>query len=187
MAKKIINIGSAPNSRDGDTVRTAFNKINQNFDELYQQVSAITGVADPDAISNLDIKGSVYADDGTLMIDAASGKILPSALPNNTPSSYTFNAIFDSQGNLSAVDGLPEGWTANVSDNFVTIIHPLMRLPNTISYWGHRDNGEFRLRFPTPGYPALVLPSMDYRIELQLTAATTGADENQFAVITIMI
>lgn len=35
MAKQIINIGTALNAKNGDTVRDAFNKTNQNFDELY--------------------------------------------------------------------------------------------------------------------------------------------------------
>jgi hypothetical protein len=34
MAKQLINIGT-PNGRDGDTVRVAFGKINDNFGELY--------------------------------------------------------------------------------------------------------------------------------------------------------
>jgi hypothetical protein len=32
MAKQEINLGSAPNAGDGDPLRTAFNKINENFD-----------------------------------------------------------------------------------------------------------------------------------------------------------
>ncbi len=35
MAKQEINLGSAPNAGDGDPLRTAFNKINENFTELY--------------------------------------------------------------------------------------------------------------------------------------------------------
>lgn len=35
MAKQTINIGTALNAKDGDTVRDAFNKTNQNFEELY--------------------------------------------------------------------------------------------------------------------------------------------------------
>ena len=35
MAKQIINIGSQANDRSGDPLRTAFNKINQNFLNLY--------------------------------------------------------------------------------------------------------------------------------------------------------
>jgi hypothetical protein len=35
MAKQVINIGTRPNSKDGDAIRDAFNKVNQNFNELY--------------------------------------------------------------------------------------------------------------------------------------------------------
>ena len=35
MSKLLINIGSTPNDRTGDSLRTAFDKINQNFGELY--------------------------------------------------------------------------------------------------------------------------------------------------------
>lgn len=35
MAKQTINIGTAPNASDGDPLRTAFAKINSNFDEVY--------------------------------------------------------------------------------------------------------------------------------------------------------
>ena len=38
MAKQVINIGTASNSRNGDPLRTAFDKINQNFTELYSVV-----------------------------------------------------------------------------------------------------------------------------------------------------
>jgi hypothetical protein len=35
MAQQLINIGQAPNDKSGDLLRTAFNKINENFTELY--------------------------------------------------------------------------------------------------------------------------------------------------------
>ena len=35
MAKKTINIGSGENAGNGDPLRTAFSKINDNFSELY--------------------------------------------------------------------------------------------------------------------------------------------------------
>ena len=35
MAQRIINIGTGPNTKDGDTVRQAFNLTNQNFTELF--------------------------------------------------------------------------------------------------------------------------------------------------------
>jgi hypothetical protein len=35
MAQQIINVGAAPNDGDGDPIRTAFQKTNSNFTELY--------------------------------------------------------------------------------------------------------------------------------------------------------
>lgn len=35
MAQKTVNIGSSANKGNGDPLRTAFTKINENFDELY--------------------------------------------------------------------------------------------------------------------------------------------------------
>lgn len=35
MAKQTINIGAAPNDGTGDTLRDSFDKVNDNFDELY--------------------------------------------------------------------------------------------------------------------------------------------------------
>ena len=35
MAKQTINLGTSANKGDGDPLRTAFDKVNDNFDELY--------------------------------------------------------------------------------------------------------------------------------------------------------
>lgn len=35
MPQQTINIGTAPNDNTGDPLRTAFDKINNNFDEIY--------------------------------------------------------------------------------------------------------------------------------------------------------
>ena len=40
MTQKIINIGTAANKGDGDVLRTAFSKINDNFTELYAATAA---------------------------------------------------------------------------------------------------------------------------------------------------
>lgn len=47
MAKQTINIGTSANSRDGDIIRDAFNKVNQNFTELYDTlgVTSLTELA----------------------------------------------------------------------------------------------------------------------------------------------
>jgi hypothetical protein len=35
MAKQLVNVGQSVNDKHGDPLRTAFEKINSNFDELY--------------------------------------------------------------------------------------------------------------------------------------------------------
>lgn len=52
MAQRIINIGSGPNTKDGDTVRQAFNLTNQNFTELfnYLGVTNLTELAQDYAV-----------------------------------------------------------------------------------------------------------------------------------------
>jgi hypothetical protein len=38
MTKQLINLGTGANSKNGDTVRNAFAKVNSNFNELYATV-----------------------------------------------------------------------------------------------------------------------------------------------------
>jgi hypothetical protein len=40
MAKQVINIGTTPGDNTGDPLRTAFNKVNDNFAELYAENAA---------------------------------------------------------------------------------------------------------------------------------------------------
>jgi len=70
MAKQTINVGSSANSGGGDALRDAMIKINENFDELYADIAAIE-----DGNITSDIKGSVFADDSTLLVDAVNGVI----------------------------------------------------------------------------------------------------------------
>ena len=39
MAQELVNIGTSANSGNGDPLRTAFTKINNNFTELYDYAS----------------------------------------------------------------------------------------------------------------------------------------------------
>jgi hypothetical protein len=54
MSKQTINIGGLPNDGTGDPLRTAFNKVNQNFDELYlASANAITEI--PDSYTHVEL------------------------------------------------------------------------------------------------------------------------------------
>jgi len=47
MAKQTINLGTSVNKGDGDPLRTAFTKINQNFDELYNTLGTDGSIFNP--------------------------------------------------------------------------------------------------------------------------------------------
>ena len=46
MAKQTINIGTGPNTKTGDPLRTAFTKTNENFTELYSTSITISQLQD---------------------------------------------------------------------------------------------------------------------------------------------
>jgi hypothetical protein len=71
MTKQVINIGIADKG-DGDPLRVAFSKVNDNFTELY---SLLSNSVDGPIIST-DIIGSVFADDSTVLVDGVGGKIV---------------------------------------------------------------------------------------------------------------
>lgn len=68
MAQQNINIGTSANKGDGDPIRTAFTKVNENFTELFAK-------HDGTIAQKADIQGSVFADDSTVIIDAVSSKV----------------------------------------------------------------------------------------------------------------
>jgi hypothetical protein len=58
MAKQIIDLGTSPNKGDGDPLRTAFDKVNDNFDELYLALGNPSGATTdvlPDSDATIDL------------------------------------------------------------------------------------------------------------------------------------
>jgi hypothetical protein len=60
MAKQIINLGTMADNKSGDPLRTAFQKVNENFTELYAR--PVNGATE---ISQLDPNDGVYILDVT--------------------------------------------------------------------------------------------------------------------------
>jgi len=75
MTRQIINVGVADKG-NGDPIRVAFSKANDNFAELYNILSNNTG----GSIITTDVIGSVFADDSTLLVDGINGRIPYSVL-----------------------------------------------------------------------------------------------------------
>ena len=103
MAKQTVNLGTSANKGDGDPLRTAFDKVNDNFTEVYSLLGAEGGDVDDvvapmlvhsdhtnvtvtrdDAANKIifsvdpydgDITGSVFGDDSTVLVDGVNNTI----------------------------------------------------------------------------------------------------------------
>jgi hypothetical protein len=74
MAKQIVNIGSTANAKNGDPLRNAFEKINNNFDELYANLTTYL----PNPTGNA---GKFLTTNGTIL----SWSTLPTSSPTTSP------------------------------------------------------------------------------------------------------
>ena len=92
MAKKKINVnapndfintGTAPNARDGDSLRSSFARLNQaidnidaNFTEVYALAAAGgSGTANLSGTLDVDIQGSVLGNDSSIIVNAVNSNI----------------------------------------------------------------------------------------------------------------
>tara|TARA_B100001057_G_scaffold27524_1_gene25295 strand:- start:229 stop:1737 length:1509 start_codon:yes stop_codon:yes gene_type:complete len=131
MAKQTINIGSSANDGTGDPLRTAFDKINDNFDELYstsltERVSLDTS---PQLGGNLDVvthsivsttnRDIVLAPHGTGAVKASSLKFLGTSISSDDSTMVQINEGLNVSGatTLSTSLALATGATVTGVDN----------------------------------------------------------------------
>lgn len=189
MANRLINVGTAANSKNGDTLRNAFIKINENFTELYNSVELLGGISTGGTIQ-ATLQGDLVSETGAVLVSSTTGKVSPSAMPTNIPLVYRSRAVFKNDGSLESVNNLPTGWAVEVTGNLVTINHRVGRPPSVITYWGHsKDSDELRMRLPTAGYQAKLILSgeqaVHFPFSLNLNSAVTGADIGEYAIIVV--
>ena len=102
MAKQTINIGSGELTGDGESLRSAFDKINDNFDEVYTGSGTTLGSDTSPALGgNLDLSGNDITGIGNLNITGnitATGSISASldySNLTNTPTTLAGYGIAD--------------------------------------------------------------------------------------------
>jgi hypothetical protein len=83
MAKQTINVGTAANSGGGDPLRNALVKVNENFTEVYAKLTALE---DGNVVT--DIKGNVFGDDSSLLVDAINNTIPGTVTGTVTPTVF---------------------------------------------------------------------------------------------------
>ena len=87
MAQQNINIGSSANKGDGDPIRTAFSKAENNFTDLYTRLIVVEGQV---GVSNQggatiqqSIVGDVIGSDSTVIVNHASSTVTANTLVGN--------------------------------------------------------------------------------------------------------
>ena len=83
MTRLTIDIGTEGNSATGDTLRTAFNKVNQNFTELSGNLN-LSG----NTLLSADTNGNIILDpNGTGYVEIKGDKVMVTGtLPTSDPS-----------------------------------------------------------------------------------------------------
>ena len=87
MAQQTINIGSAANDGTGDPLRTAFDKINDNFSELYGDTAEANDLIEdttPQLGGDLDVNGqritSARSNEDIILLPNGTGGVVASAV-----------------------------------------------------------------------------------------------------------
>lgn len=126
MAQLTINIGSAPNDGSGDPLRTAFDKCNQNFTDLYTNGGGGGGgsgtVTSVSVISANGVSASVSNPTTTPAMTFSLGAITPSSVNgvalsgSSTPSLAVTGA--------SSISGSHSGSSSNTNTGDVSLASP---------------------------------------------------------------
>lgn len=92
MAKQTVNIGTVANDGTGDQLRNAFDKLNDNFNEVYGNNFVTEGMLNSDIVTNAKL-GAEYTSSSALT-SAASITVdtsLADVFTMTTAHSHTFN------------------------------------------------------------------------------------------------
>ena len=117
MAQQTINIGSSANDGTGDPLRTAFDKINDNFTELYGSTAEANDLIEdstPQLGGDLDVNGrritSARSNEDIILLPNGTGGVVASAIriAGTTLSS-------DDSSTININEGLVVDGTASVS------------------------------------------------------------------------
>lgn len=123
MPRQVINLGSRPNDRQGDKVRTAFDKVNDNFVEVYEALENIDGGSSInrewiDVSSNTVFNIVEWVSGSTIQIEASNTEYANAVTYDARTDSNQIYFVWDQEfiddvwdGNL----GNPEGENLEIS------------------------------------------------------------------------
>jgi len=120
MARAIIAIGSAGNDGTGDTLRAGAIKINDNFAELYQDVSNL-GLLVSDSAGGLNLEGISFDQRSVVFIGVDSPNSTPADnnetyLRATEPTKDNIIILPDSGGNVALTQDIPRKVSQLIND-----------------------------------------------------------------------
>ena len=160
MAKQTVNLGSSANDGTGDPLRTAFDKINDNFDELYLYSTATSG-------NNITITANTIASDntnGNIIIDPnGTGRLVLATGSELLFTDHTDNAVLrvDSDGDVQMSSALTFDGTDLATSGSISVNSRLKFTNNIISTQTSNDdidldpNGTGKVNFVTTEQPGV--------------------------------
>ena len=174
MAKQTINIGSGANARDGDPLRTAFTKINDNFNELYNANGDAQGtttdvVPSEDATYNLGSADKQWADlhvsdffylngarlvvapDGTLLINNQAGAVVQAKDITGSVFSDDSTLLVDAVNSTFNLDGTIKGHIIPDTDSVYDLGSSTNRFKTLWLAGNTLKLGELSLRYTNGG------------------------------------
>lgn len=107
MAKQTVNIGTTANDGTGDPLRTAFTKLNQNFDEVYGNNFVTTNLIAADAVTHDKLEGrytevtSITTLTGTVSFDASASSVFK--LSGDLTGAYTIDLTGYKKGQVISI------------------------------------------------------------------------------------
>lgn len=111
MAKQTINIGSTANDGTGDPLRTAFNKANENFTEVYDIAQGAYDYANT-IVSDTQVDPLARSIANSAFDAANTANVLAQAAFDNSNTKVTFSNTFTLEANDSVTIAYTDGSTS---------------------------------------------------------------------------
>jgi len=119
MSQQYINIGSTPNDGLGDPIRTAFQKTNDNFSQLFPVANVITIIGNGISVTG-NISGNYFIGNGALLTGITStygNSNVANYLPTYSGNLTSLNNI-SAAGNISTTNAISAGGNVT-ANNFI--------------------------------------------------------------------
>jgi hypothetical protein len=165
MSKKIIDIGNQSNDGTGDSIRDAFRKANENFDELYSLAGANNGIS---------FTKNLIDTPKTLIADTVSNKV--SIISVNTSGNSLTNILLAAGIGMAITKVGNNVFITNTSSSLITDSNP--RLSRDLNGNGYSTVG---FRDPTTSTGLVTKQYVDARTltgQANLYVTTAGDDNN---------